>query len=297
MLTIGADPEFFLKKGKRNVSAHGLVKGTKQEPHKLIGGACQLDGTAVEFNVDPSKNAGQFEKNINKVLKQIRAMVPKEYTFDIRPSVHYSKKYFEKLPDDVKELGCNPDFNAYKKGKPNKMPKNVGTMRTGAGHIHFGFTKDADVHDINHITDCMLLVRNFDLLVRPIEHLWDTDNDRRKMYGKLGCFRPKPYGVEYRSLSNAWVARPELHAFIFYLARYAYLATIEGMDLKQVIPQENLSKDVWNKLVCQICRTVWHDQLGYVSLPALPKSFKPAKVVEKKRGTKVRKSERRVRKA
>jgi hypothetical protein len=34
---------------------------------------------------------------------------------------------------------------------------------------------------------------------------YDKDTRRRGMYGNGGCFRPKSYGCEYRTLSNAWL--------------------------------------------------------------------------------------------
>jgi len=38
---------------------------------------------------------------------------------------------------------------------------------------------------------------------------------RRELYGKAGAMRPKPYGWEYRSLSNFWVFIPEFTSWIW----------------------------------------------------------------------------------
>ena len=44
---------------------------------------------------------------------------------------------------------------------------------------------------------------------------YDNDKLRREMYGKAGCYRPKPYGVEYRTLSNAWLKSEKLMRWVF----------------------------------------------------------------------------------
>ncbi len=53
-MLIGADPEVFLKVGKKNISSHGLINGDKKNPLKVDKGAVQIDGTALEFNIDPA---------------------------------------------------------------------------------------------------------------------------------------------------------------------------------------------------------------------------------------------------
>lgn len=237
-LLIGADPEFFLrdKKSGRIVSAHDIGKGTKQNPHRLVGGAMQIDGTAIEFNVDPSSSSVVFANRIGSVLEQIQGIVGPNYEFVFSPSVFYDQEYFDKvIPDSAKELGCNPDHDAYREGALNDPPKSVGTMRTGAGHLHFGWGTNFDKYDPDHIEDCCLLAQILDALFAPIEKFWDTDNDRRKMYGKPGCFRPTSYGMEYRSLSNAWLngGRP-LWINIFEVAAYGFRCAANGLQKTEI---------------------------------------------------------------
>ena len=52
---------------------------------------------------------------------------------------------------------------------------------------------------------------------------YDDDVRRRSMYGKAGCYRPKSYGVEYRTLSYAWLMSKERMAWV-------HRATVRGMQ-------------------------------------------------------------------
>jgi hypothetical protein len=52
---------------------------------------------------------------------------------------------------------------------------------------------------------------------------YDSDQERREMYGKAGCCRYKPYGTEYRTLSNAWLKSEAL-------MRWVYRNTVKGMN-------------------------------------------------------------------
>jgi hypothetical protein len=88
-------------------------------------------------------------------------------------------------------------------------------MRTASGHIHIGWTKDEDPNDPVHFADCCALVKQLDYFLGLHSILWDRDNRRRSMYGKAGAFRPKPYGVEYRVMSNVWLTNEELMRWVF----------------------------------------------------------------------------------
>lgn len=230
-LLIGSDPEIFLKKGDKNVSAHESgITGTKRNPSPLGDGFIQIDGTALEFNTKPASTADEFAGSIQSMLNSIRAAIPQEYSFDFSPSVKYDREYFDAvIPQDCKELGCDPDYNAYEGGKVNPKPNPEGsTMRTGAGHLHLGWGTNFDPSDSSHIWDCCYLVQNLDRFFSPFEVLWDQDTERRNLYGKPGAFRPKSYGVEYRVLSNAWLKYPRLWPWIFNSTKFVFDKTVAG---------------------------------------------------------------------
>lgn len=208
---IGCDPEFFLwdKDSNMYVSAHSYLPGTKKEPFKLDKGAVQVDGTAVEFNIDPAYEMEEFVDNIDTVLKQVRKMVPKNLSFSFVPEVLFEQNYFrDEIPSESKELGCDPDMDAYT-GKLieifNKEKASQTPYRTAGGHIHLSWRDDGDLNDKDHIFDAKAVARIFDHIHEKHVEAWEPYNDRRNVYGKKGAIRIKKYGVEYRSPSNAWL--------------------------------------------------------------------------------------------
>jgi hypothetical protein len=225
-IKIGADPELFVTKDGKLRSAHGLIPGTKEEPHPVKLGAVQVDGLALEFNIDPATTADEFVTNVQTVMAQLKDMVP-GYEFAIIPSARFNGNHFRAQPDEAKELGCTPDFNAYTMAE-NKKPDNTTTMRTAAGHIHIGFCEGADPNDPGHMQRCATLIKQLDAFLGLPSVLWDKDKDRRSMYGAAGCFRPKPYGVEYRVLSNAWLTDERLMRFVFLATTRAVEELLEG---------------------------------------------------------------------
>lgn len=213
MFKLGCDPEFFVKRDGKFVAAHNLVPGTKVAPFKVDKGAVQVDGCALEFNIEPATNADEFVNNTRTVLKQLLDMVP-DYEAAFEPVANFDPDYFATVPDEAKELGCEPDYNAYT-GTTNPRPEGDRPFRTASGHIHIGWTNDVDPYDPVHFADCCEVVKQLDYSLGLASLLWDTDNTRRSLYGKAGAFRPKSYGVEYRVLSNRWLASDALMKWVF----------------------------------------------------------------------------------
>lgn len=204
----GCDPELFVKDDKgRYVSAEGLIPGTKDTPYPVKHGAVQVDGMAAEFNIDPAENFEDFNRNIQAVMGQLKAMLPKGYTLDAVPAVTFDGDVWDASPEHSKELGCMPDMDAWT-GQVNPPPHDPVNphLRTASGHIHIGWTEEADiVNDAQHIMNCRDLVKQLDWYLGGWSVKTDTDPTRRRLYGKAGACRYKSYGVEYRVLSNFWI--------------------------------------------------------------------------------------------
>jgi hypothetical protein len=212
---IGCDPELFVvnAEGKPR-SAHGLVPGTKEEPHKVDKGAIQVDGMALEFNIDPAATEDEFVNNIATVMQKLREATPSEYKFLIKPSVKFHGSHINAQPEEAKELGCQPDFDAYTM-KENPKPNANTTLRTASGHIHIGLEEGADPTTEEHMIKYSTLVKHLDLFLGLRSLEWDNDQQRRQLYGNPGAMRLKPYGVEYRVLSNMWLDREALVRFVY----------------------------------------------------------------------------------
>lgn len=215
--TFGCDPELFIVNSKGvPVTAEGLIPGTKANPFKVNKGAVQVDGMAAEFNTDPASSFEEFNDNITTVMAELKAMIPSDHRFLIVPSVRFAKEVFDAAPECAKELGCNPDFNAWTSSV--NMPPSCDDdpyLRTASGHVHIGWEGDHDIGDAQHIMNCQDLVKQLDWYLAGWSLRQDTDATRRKLYGNAGAYRPKPYGVEYRVLSNFWITTKERRMLVW----------------------------------------------------------------------------------
>lgn len=250
-LLLGSDPEFFVTKGGTPISAHLLSEGTKEKPLELSNGHIQVDGMALEINTIPSGSYNNWELNHKLLIEEVKGLLPTGHELLFEPTVVFSDEVMESTPDVNKELGCDPDYNAWTE-EMNPSPDASSTnMRTGAGHIHFGWHnggKDDDGNPIDplnpeHVEACRTLTKALDAYLAPLSLIWDKDNKRRALYGKLGAFRPKPYGMEYRVLSNAWVNDKETRKMVYNICQTVFNSLMKGNTFNVDVEELNAIMD------------------------------------------------------
>jgi len=110
----------------------------------------------------------------------------------------------------------DPDLNVYLK-QQNESPSSNTTLRTCGGHIHIGY-------DNPSIETSEKIVYAMDMMLGLDSIILDSDVKRRSMYGKAGSFRFKPYGLEYRTLSNFWIKNDKS-------IEWTYDRTIKAIEL------------------------------------------------------------------
>lgn len=230
-LLIGADPELFVKRQGKFYSAHNLVPGTKRRPHKVENGAVQVDGLALEVNIDPARDPEEFVYNLSSVLNTLKGMIPKDCEFASDAIATFDPEHILSQPKEALEIGCEPDYNAYTM-KVNPRPNLVPHIRSAGGHFHFGFTKGALPFDDNHYQKCGQVIRQMDFGIGLPSIILD---EGRECYGTgyrlAGAFRPKRYGCEYRSPSNYWINDPKLMMLMYENGSLMWNLLEDGRDL------------------------------------------------------------------
>jgi hypothetical protein len=220
---LGADPELFMadRFGALKASC-GKIGGSKEAPMPMglgEGFMIQEDNVAVEFNIPPASSAEELRNNMRRALKEIASGVKTMYDYEI---VNLSAASFpeEELASPAAQVfGCDPDFDAWtmkKNPRPTAVDKN---LRSCGGHIHVGLEDPKIVSPI-------ALVRAMDLFLGVPSVIMDKGELRKRLYGKRGAHRVKPYGVEYRTLSNFWIFDDRLIDWAFNNTKRALAAVV-----------------------------------------------------------------------
>ena len=227
-MRLGFDPEFFLKDQAGNfISSIGLIGGTKDRPES-IGEGCyvQEDNVAVEFNTPPCSNADEVIKHFEYAMNVVKDVIQdKGLSIAIVPSAEFGADQLE--DPRVRQAGCEVDYNAWT-GKTNKRISLAKTsLRSAGGHIHVETTLDKRE-----------VIKWMDLFVGAWLIQFDKDTKRRSLYGKAGAYRPKPYGVEYRTPSCFWISSHEMIRNTWRQVEKAVSTAQEYADNKEKFPED-----------------------------------------------------------
>ncbi len=217
----GCDPEVFLTHKGKLVSCIGKVPGNKWHPVQVDylpkGFTLQQDNVALEFGIPPAGTREEFVKHIQTIKLAGRKYLK---------GLSYSTESAVIMPDDEMQtaeahiFGCEPDFNAWT-GKENKKPvpphKN---LRSAGGHVHVETQLPKEQ-----------VIRAMDLFLGVPSVLMDNGQERRKLYGAAGAYRPKPYGAEYRTLSNFWIFSTKHMKWVWNETANALATVANGYDV------------------------------------------------------------------
>ncbi|MCZ2442250.1 MAG: hypothetical protein LC101_00485 [Flavobacteriales bacterium] len=222
--TIGTDAEFFLKNNETGeiVSGEGYIKGTKWRPFRFDKSnrwfTTQLDNVLAEITVPPSKTKEEFSKSVVHAIQYVQQILPSNLEPIALASAELDEKYL--MTPQAMVFGCEPDFNAYTKSiNPKPMCENW-QLRSAGFHVHCGFN-DIKVEYNNNLFDyepddqrCDI-VQVLDLHISIPLVIMEPMSERKRLYGKAGAFRPKPYGLEYRTPSSFCASSIELMEWVF----------------------------------------------------------------------------------
>lgn len=216
-ILIGCDPELFVKdRNGELLSAHKMIPGTKKAPYYVDNGAVQVDGMALEFNINPADSERVFVENVIHVMSQMRRMIRGH--FYINPVAHFGSDMISQQPKEAVELGCDPDYNGWSH-QVNTPPNVNAPFRTASGHIHVGWAENRDMASALSFFEAADMACQLDFYLGLPSLLVDKDTTRKELYGKAGAFRNKPYGMEYRVLSNFWITDPLLMGWAYRAAK------------------------------------------------------------------------------
>lgn len=233
--TIGTDTELFAqdKEGKL-ISLCGKIGGTKENPTQIIGYsngfALQEDNVSIEFNIPPVICVDQWCDSITRMIIYIQNEKLNNIGLSICKEASATFSEDELQHPQALIFGCEPDFNAWT-GDVNEKPFcNNFQLRTAGGHVHVGTSNN--MIDATQAMDLFLGVPSVILDCSPASII------RKKLYGKAGAMRPKPYGFEYRVLSNFWVFDRELIEWVFYNTKDAMNSNIKFTKKRALEIQE-----------------------------------------------------------
>jgi len=216
--TVGCDPEFFIRgRGGTLIPAHERLPAKGRQPGVF------WDGFQGEFTVPAESCLDLLRSNITEaLLTTSRHLKAGEY-LSMDNVVEPPPEWLEKAPPEYVNFGCAPSRNVYDDVPPIQGldPRSV-PIRTAGGHIHLslpaGFLDKTDKAASLFVLAVKELDRVLGVISIGLFQHWERP-ERRILYGRAGEFRKTKYGMEYRTLSNAWLVHPVAYNLVYEIAR------------------------------------------------------------------------------
>ena len=192
MTMIGGDFEGFVVLNSNYIPAERVLGGGKNSPITIGPGyVAHPDNVMAEFALQSPVNVADFAKSVQRGREMLDAHLGTA-TVSFEGSHKFTKEWL-KAAALAGEVGCEPDYdsagNMYQ-----YRPKDLGLYRYAGFHLHFDVSNHMPQDYATRIVDCTIGIAS-------IANGWDMQGNRRNFYGTPGRHRPKPYGIEYRTLS------------------------------------------------------------------------------------------------
>ena len=288
--SLGGDPEFFIadKKGKI-INADAFFPGKEapiiadrvhgDHPSKVF-----FDGIQAEMAVAYHTCREYFADNIRWCWETAFERIPSDHKIVLKPAAKIQKSIIAGADPEARRFGCAPDFNAYTlTTNTPEMDASRHPFRYAGGHLHFGVLKAVSFREDNPVFKMSMteeghlgLVKFFDLLVTIPTLLLDNgpgSTKRRSKYGHAGCFRPTPYGIEYRTPSCWWLSSPMAVSLIYGLGRLAW--TIMGNSLDKefreaIKTDEETIRGAIDESDTKTVKQIWENMRPYLAVIGFP---------------------------
>lgn len=195
------------EKAQQLVHAHNVL-GTKREPLTIDGYQYHPDSCGIEYATPPCDTADDFVDSIQYGKRQLESMLGYELDamhndrLDCRQLLDAIAVIDRRVLRAIVRIGCDPDYH-YDSPDPRNAPGRVksSTVRELGGHLHIDTAMPPDLAAYTLATQ-----------VLPEFHTKDLSGS---WYRTPGTYRPKPYGLEYRSLGASWAVQPTVAREIF----------------------------------------------------------------------------------
>lgn len=286
----GGDPEAFLFKNNRLVSAHKLIAENKQVKKFNMGDddneygslGISRDGLALEMNLYPAGCRANFGYYFRKGLDDYTRKVLEPEGLELRftSTVKLSQSFIDRTPPAILEMGCDPSENAYGKA-PIPAFAYGEPFRYAGGHIHTSYHGTGAALREKGEESINALVRAFDLfvglplsIIRPIPEAFA----RRRVYGRAGEYRLQKHGIEYRTPGSELWMEHWLLSMALGVMRVLSDHTFPAGKLKPYATNSihNLGKILENANWDKVRETInTGSEAGYGELQTVPRFYSP----------------------